>query len=159
MVSSRVRIPAPIIRYLLLVMAIGGVWACSIPEARAESDRIWAALVLASNPQRPKPPVPELVPFSGKIRKFFGYNQVELVGAAEKPISGECERWLVPSQNFWLNIKTKQVLTSGYLVDILLYQDNRCILKAEARLAPGSPLLIRGPVHARGQLIIALQVL
>ena len=159
MVSSRLRSPVSVLRHLLLVMALAAVWAGLAPAAQAEDDRIWAALVLASNAPKPKPPVRELVPFAGKIRKFFGYNQVELIGSASKPMTGERERWLVPSQNFSLNIKTKQVLKDAYVVDILLYQDKRCLLKAEAKLAPGSPLLIRGPLHARGQLIIALQVL
>lgn len=159
MVSSRPRSPVSVLRHLLLVMALAGVWAGMIPAAHADDHRIWTALVLASNAPKPKPPVRELVPFAGKIRKFFGYNQVELIGSASKPIKGERELWLVPSQNFWLNVKTKQALKDAYVVDILLYQDHRCLLKAEAKLAPGSPLLIRGPLHARGQLIIALQVL
>src|SRR5688500_5715453 len=107
MVSSRTRFSAPFLRHLLWVMAVVGLWACSISSAHAADERIWAALVLASGSPNPKPPAPELVPFAGKIRKFFGYNQVELIGSAAKPMGGEGEQWLVPSQNFWLKIKTK----------------------------------------------------
>lgn len=132
----------------------------SLPtSAKAEGDRIWSALVLATNVPKPKEPSPELARFSGKIKKFFGYNQVELVGSATKTVATNSERWLVPSQNFWLSVKTKQALAKGYLLDVTLYHDERCLVTAEAKLAPGSPLLIRGPMHARGQLIIVLQVL
>lgn len=142
------------------MIALLGVCACLNTTARAaEDDRIWGALVLATNSPNPKAPAPELKRFAGKIEKFFGYNQVELIGSAAKTVTADCERWLVPSQNFWLCVKSKQAQEHGYLLDITLFHDKRCLVTAKAKVSPGSPLLIRGPLHARGQLIIVLEVI
>ncbi len=158
--AFRARIPARLFRVLLCGTTILALWACLTAKAEAaDTDRIWSALVLATHSANPREPAPELQKFSGKIKKFFGYNQVELVGSATKTVTAECERWLVPSQNFWLSVKSTQAIKDGYLLDLVVFHDKRRLVSAQAKLAHGSPLMIRGPMHARGQLIIVLQVL
>jgi hypothetical protein len=127
------------------------------PSAKAE-DRIWTALVLASNVDAPKNPPVELMPIASKVRRVFGYNQVELLGTADKTIDDEVERWLVPSPHFWLCAKAKKAGADAYQMKLSIYQDKRCLVQGEAKLGANSPLLIRGPMHARGQLIIVLKV-
>ena len=144
---------------LIWIIVAMSLWACAPTSLGAEDDRIWSALVLARNVPQPREPIPELRPYSGKIKKFFGYNQVELVGSATKTMTAECERWLVPSQNFWLGVKSTEANAGGYRLEIELFQDKRRLITAKLQLAPGSPLIIRGPLHARGQLLIVLQIM
>jgi hypothetical protein len=126
-------------------------------HARAD-EHIWSALVLASKVDKPKPPPVELAKIGPKIQQIFGCNQVELVGSATKTIDEDLEHWLVPTQNFWLCVKSKRKAETAYTLDLSIYQDKRCIVQTQAKLGPNSPLLIRGPMHARGQLVIVLQV-
>src|SRR3954468_18484344 len=137
-------------------LALIGLLAAPAP-ARAD-EHIWSALVLASKVDKPKPAPPELAKIGPKIQQIFGCNQVEIIGSATKTIDEELEHWLVPTQNFWLCVKSKRKADTAYTLDLSIYQDKRCIVQTQAKLGPNSPLLIRGPMHARGQLVIVLQV-
>ncbi|MGB8170606.1 MAG: hypothetical protein WCF18_24090 [Chthoniobacteraceae bacterium] len=125
-------------------------------------DKVWSGLVLATNDPSPKDPPSELREFAPRLKRVFGYNQFELKGSTAKPIDADGESWLVPSDNFWLSVRARRALSKeargGYLLDVHLYQDHRPLVATETKLAPGSPLFIRGPMCGRGQLIIVLQV-
>ena len=116
-------------------------------------------MVLASEAEHPAPPPVELARVAGKVERLFGYNQVEILGAASKKFDEQSENWLVPNQHFWLCVKAKRIPENKYHLQITLINDKRTLLETEARVAADCPLLIRGPMHPRGQLIIALQVL
>jgi hypothetical protein len=130
--------------------------------APAGQDTIWSGVVIATNVASPKPPPPELREFAGRLKRVFGYNQFELFGSASKPIGNRTENWLVPSQNFWLSVHARRAMAKeargGYLLNLELFQDRRPLVDTEAKLAPGSPLFIRGPMYGNGQVIIVLQV-
>lgn len=140
--------------------ACGLAIAClgAAPSVARADEHIWSALVLASKVEKPKPPPAELAKIAPKIAQLFGGNQVEVIGSATKTIDEELEHWLVPTQNFWLCVKSKRKAETAYMLDLSIYQDKRCIVQSQAKLGPNSPLLIRGPMHARGQLVIVLQV-
>lgn len=132
------------------------------PRAAAGTDKIWSAVILATNPPAPKDAPPELVEFAPRLKRVFGYTQFEVIGSAAEKIDDKSESWLVPSRNFWLSVKARRVASKeargGYLLNLQFFQDKRPILETEAKLAPGCPLFIRGPQHGRGQVIIVLQV-
>ena len=138
---------------LLLLMVLAWTW-----PAQAE-DRVWAGLVLASQVERPKPPPGELGRAALKIQHFFGYNQLELIGSATKELQPGDEHWLVPSQHFWMDVKDLHALEDGYLLSVTLFHDKRQLVETETKVSPASPLIMRGPVHARGQLIFVVQIL
>ncbi len=150
---SRLAGPAGVLALLVAFLASAG------SSARADDDRIWSALVLATDVEKPKSPPPELARVAGKIEKFFGYNQVTLIGSATKTIDDDLEHWLVPSQHFWVCVKSKRAGEDSYDLKLELFHDKRRLAAAEAKVGPDSPLLIRGRMHARGQLVIVLQVL
>lgn len=128
--------------------------------AGGAEEKVWSALVLASNARKgeqPKAAPSEIAAYVPTLGKFFGCNQFEILGSATKAMDGQTERWLVPTQNFWVGAKaTRQ--TSGYLLDLEFFHDKRRILKAQAQLGPKSPLFVRGPMHARGQLIMVFEI-
>jgi hypothetical protein len=125
-------------------------------------DKIWTGVVIATNSSSPKEPPPELREFSPRLKRVFGYNQFELFGSASNPIGDQAEKWLVPSQNFWLGVKARRATSKeargGYLLNLQLFQNKRPLVDTEAKLAPGSPLFIRGPAYGKGHVIIVLQV-
>ena len=128
-------------------------------EGTGGQDRIWSAILLATNTDAPQKPAPELARFSGPVQRVFGYNQIRLIGDATKTIDEQCERWLVPSQNFWLSVKAKKGTEDDFLLNVALFHDERCLVETKAKLGEKSPLFIRGPMYGRGQLLIVLQVL
>jgi hypothetical protein len=132
------------------------------PGSGHGEDRIWSGLVCATNAATPKDPPPELREFAPRLRRIFGYNQFELVGSASNVIDEVGESWLVPSKHFWLGVRARPAAAKeargGYLLNLQLFQDQRPLVDTEAKLAPASPLFIRGPQYGKGQLIIVLQI-
>lgn len=130
--------------------------------APKRQDKIWSGLVLATNVADPKDPPAELREFAARLKRVFGYNQFQLAGSATEVIDEDLEHWLVPSKNFSLSVKARPTASKeargGYLLNIQLFHDQRPLVDTEAKLAPGSPLFIRGPACGKGHLIIVLQV-
>lgn len=153
-----------------LALAAGLASCLAVTPSRAEDpavaaaaqDTIWSGVVIATNEKTPTEPPPELREFAPRLKRVFGYNQFSLFGSASNPIGDRTERWLVPSQNFWLGVNARRAVSKeargGYLLGIQLFQDKRPLVDSEAKLAPDSPLFIRGPMYGNGQLIIVLQV-
>lgn len=141
------------LRFLLAAMLV------ITAGARAE-EKVWSAVILASNPKpdQPAKPAPvELSAFEKRLSKFFGYRQLEILGASTKAMDGQTEQWLVPTPNFWAGTKATRE-AGGYVLEIQFFHDNRLILETKAKLSPRSPIFIRGPVHSRGQVIMVFEV-
>jgi hypothetical protein len=123
-------------------------------------DKVWSAVVLATNPARGierKAPPAEIAPYAAKLTKVFGYEEFQILGSATKVMDDRNERWLVPSQNFWVGAVAKKD-TPGYHLNLEFFHDKRRIVVTEAKLGLDSPLFIRGPMHPRGQLIVVFEV-
>jgi hypothetical protein len=125
-------------------------------------DKIWSAVLLASNAADPKPVCAELKPVAKRLQRVFGYNQFEVVGHAAAEIDDDARISLTPTKTFWLNLQARRATNpdarGGYLLNLLLYQNDRALVDTVALIAPGSPLFFRGPMSARGQVLIVLQV-
>lgn len=146
-----------ILRAPLLVFAL--TLALVAPAQSQAEERIWSAIVLASKTEKPKTAPAELTRLAPRIERFFGYNQVELIGSTTKEIDESSEKWLVPSPHFWMGVKSRKPAGEKlYTLQISLVHDKRPILDTQAKLAADSPLIIRGPMHASGQVLIVLQV-
>lgn len=160
---------------LLLAVLIGGAVAYAASgsadkragqtggvQAAQPANMIWGALVLASNAASPNPPPPELQACAPRLKRVFGYNQYEIIGSASNELGERAESWLVPTKSFWLALKARRATSKetrgGYLLNLQLFQEKRPLLETDVKLAPGSPLFIRGPEYGDGQLIIVLQV-
>lgn len=126
----------------------------------AAEDKVWSAVVLASNVTKGEKATSlpaELAPFSSTLNKCFGYDQYRILGSATKAMDGEVERWLVPTQNFWVSAQSTRE-RGGYRVNMEFFHDKRSLLKAEVMLSPSSPVFVRGPMHVRGQIIMVFEV-
>jgi hypothetical protein len=135
-------------------------------ESRAKATakaRIWSAVLIASNSPKPKDPPPELRALFPRLKRVFGYNQFELAGHDDAPLQDGSELKLTPCRAFWIDLKARHASVKeargGYLLNLRLLQDEKPIVDTVAIIAPESPLFFRGPMYARGQIIIVLQVL
>ena len=130
-------------------------------SARAE-DKIWTAVVLATNSASPKETPKELRDSLPKLKRVFGYNQFEVIGSASDKIEDGSALRLAPTQSFWMQAKARRTTSKeargGYLLSLQLFHDKRQLVDTETRLAPGSPLFIRGPEYGKGQIVFALMI-
>ena len=126
------------------------------------TDRIWSGVILATNPEAPKAIPRELREYEASLKRVFGYSQFIIVGTATEPIDEETEHWLLPVHSYSLDVKARRAVSKeargGYLLNVELFQDKRPLVMTEAKLAPRSPLFIRGPECGNGEIIIILQV-
>ena len=147
--------------YLVLIVAALCILRMSAPAAFAD-DKIWSAVVLSSNADNPAETPAPLRAVAERIKKIVGYNELQILGSATKEIDEQSECWLVPTKAFSLKLKARRAnakaARGGYLINLHLYHDTRQLLETEAMLAPDSPLFIRGPLHARGQILIVLKI-
>ena len=135
--------------------------ALAAPQTSA-ADKIWTAVIIASNVEKPKESPVALRPVAERLKRVVGYSQLEILGSSTEEIDDCVEKWLLPTKQFSLKVKARRSNSSaargGYLINLQLFQENRQLVETEAMLAPDSPLFIRGPLHARGQILIVLQV-
>lgn len=129
--------------------------------AHAE-DKIWSAVLVAKNVSNPEPPAAELKPVAKRLERVFGYNQFEIVGKATGDLDDDSKISLTPTKTFWMNLQARRSSSpdarGGYLLNLQLYQDQRIIVDTVTLIAPRSPLFFRGPMCAKGQVILVLQV-
>jgi len=128
--------------------------AAGAVEPSPTPSRIWSGLVLATNPAHPAQVPDRLRKYAEKLKNIFGYNQFELVGESSEKMDDPSERWLIPSKDFWLSVKSHTQPGGGY--EVVLFQNRRRLAEFETHLNPKSPLFIRGPLYAGGQLVIVL---
>ena len=130
-------------------------------SARAD-DKIWTAVVLATNAESPKEPPAELRTSLPKLKRIFGYNQFEIVGSASDKIADGSDLKLTPTKSLWIQARARRATSKeargGYLLSLQLFQEQRQLVDTETRLAPGSPLFIRGPQYGKGQIVFALMI-
>ena len=131
----------------------------SVPEAHAEGDTLYGALILATNnDDHPAPVPPELAKQAANLENVFGYNEFRLVGQKHQPLTTATEDWLVSGHQFFLKINTKNPVMGGYALAVQLLKENRVLVEADVKLSRERPLFIRGPFVGQGQLIILLMV-
>lgn len=139
----------------LLYFVLVWVWA-NAPSAA--SDRIWAAVVLATNEEPPRAVPERLETFAPTLRGVFGYNSFYLLGEKSRTLQPGKEEWLVPSRRIFMKVAVLEAMKAAYRLRIELYEGKKQLITTEALLARDAPLYIRGPAWGKGQLIALLEV-
>lgn len=128
------------------------------PTGAMAADRVWTALVLATNETPAKETPESLEPFADSLREVFGYNSFYVLGEKSKRLCKDTDEWIVPSSDFFLHLVCREQDTASYIVEIDLYAKKKWVVNSTVRLARGAPLFIRGPLWGSGQLIYILEV-
>jgi hypothetical protein len=144
-----------------------GRWSALIPVVALIStatpglrgaESVWSGLVIAENIAQPKPIPPELTRIEGSLKKFFGYNQFQVIGQSQKTLKTGQEDWLATSKFFGLHVDARGENDLGYVLNLKLYKEKELLLETDAKLSKRSPLVIKGPQVGSGQLLLVLIV-
>ncbi len=134
-----------------------GALFCAGAHLKAE-ERVLTAVLLASNVDHPKPLPGPLGEACGRLQRVLNYNQFEILGAATQLMDEQVENWMVPTDHFWLRVNARRAQEQRYRLSLELFHDKRPLIETDAVLGLGSPLFIRGPMHAKGQVLVLLLV-
>jgi hypothetical protein len=141
---------AVIISVLLLMMT-------AAPASQA-AETVWSGLVMAENVTQPQPVPSELTRIEGLLKRFFGYNEFQVIGQSQKTLKTGQEDWLATSKFFGLHVDARGETQGGYVLNLKLYKEKELLLETEAKLSKRSPLVIKGPQVGGGQLLLVLVV-
>jgi len=144
------RSPAFLICFMALTIG-------AMPALRG-AETVWSGLVIAENVAQPQPMPPELTRIEGSLRKFFGYNQFEVIGQSQKTLKTGQEDWLATSKFFGLHVDARGETEAGYVLNLKLYKEKELLLETDTKLSKRSPLVIKGPQVGGGQLLLVLVV-
>jgi hypothetical protein len=122
------------------------------------AETVWSGLVIAENVAQPQPIPPELTRIEGSLRKFFGYNQFQVIGQSQKTLKTGQEDWLATSKFFGLHVDAQGETAAGYVLNLKLYKEKELLLETDAKLSKRSPLVIKGPQVGSGQLLLVLVI-
>ena len=122
------------------------------------AETVWSGLVIAENVAQPQPIPPELTRIEGSLKKFFGYNQFQVIGQSQKTLKTGQEDWLAISKFFGLHVDAQGESAAGYVLNLKLYKEKELLLETDAKLSKRSPLVIKGPQVGSGQLLLVLVI-
>src|SRR6476661_3271343 len=138
---------------ILFVSLIAGV----VSGGQA-AETVWSGLVIAENVAQPQAVPPELTRIEGSLKKFFGYNQFQVIGQSQKTLKTGQEDWLATSKFFGLHVDARGENDQVYVLNLKLYKEKELLLETDAKLSKRSPLVIKGPQVGSGQLLLVLIV-
>jgi opacity protein-like surface antigen len=118
------------------------------------SDSVWTGIVMATNVPEPTPIPAELDRFESTLKQLFGYNQYQVIGQSRNTLSKSETEWRATSKYFSLQVNSKPAATSGYVLDLQLYQQDKPLLDVPEVKLGKKPLMIRGPQIGEGQLVL-----
>jgi len=122
------------------------------------AEKVWSGLVMAENVSQPQPIPSELTRIEGLLKRFFGYNEFQVIGQSQKTLKTGQEDWLATSKFFGLHVDARGETQGGYVLNLKLYKEKELLLETEAKLSKRSPLVIKGPQVGGGQLLLVLVV-
>ncbi len=141
-----------------LALTIAVVVVMSAVSASRAAETVWSGLVMAENVAQPQPIPSELNHIEGSLKRFFGYNQFQVIGQSQKVLKTGQEDWLETSKFFGLHVDARGESKGGYVLNLKLYKEKELLLETEAKLSKHSPLVIKGPQVGGGQLLLVLVV-
>jgi hypothetical protein len=140
--------------YLISVVAL----VLSATSGLKGAETVWSGLVIAENVAEPQPVPAELTRIEGSLKKFFGYNQFQVIGQSQKTLKTGQEDWLATSKFFGLHVDARGESEANYVLNLKLYKEKELLLETDAKLSKRSPLVIKGPQVGSGQLLLVLVV-
>lgn len=143
-------------RSLALIVAVVVLMLTASASYAAET--VWSGLVIAENVAQPQPIPSELTRIEGLLKRFFGYNQFQVIGQSQKVLKTGQEDWLATSKFFGLHVDARGESQGGYVLNLKLYKEKELLLETETKLSKRSPLVIKGPQVGGGQLLLVLIV-
>ena len=143
---------------VLTLLALAFLITASVAGAEPTLDSVWSGLVFATNEDHPAAPPQQLAPFEQKLKRAFGYNQIQLLSEHRELMDEAIENWLLLGKGFCVSVVVRKEANRHYLLTLRVFQEKRLLVETRAKLAPRSPLVVRGPLYGEGQLVLVLFV-
>ena len=144
-------------RSLALVISVVVLTMTAASTSQA-AETVWSGIVMAENVLQPQPIPSELIRIEELLKKFFGYNEFQVIGQSQKILKTGQEDWLATSKFFGLHVDARGETQGGYVLNLKLYKEKELLLETETKLSKRSPLVIKGPQVGGGQLLLVLVV-
>src|SRR5256886_15530931 len=109
------------------------------------AETVWSGLVIAENVAQPQTIPPELTRIEGSLKKFFGYNQFQVIGQSQKTLKTGQEDWLATSKFFGLHVDARGETDAGYLLNLKRYKEKDVLLETDHKLRKSNPPCIKSP--------------
>jgi len=116
--------------FLVVAIAFAITGATSLYGA----ENVWSGLVIAENVAKPQPIPPELTRIERSLKKFFGYNQFQVIGQSQKALKTGQEDWLATSKFFGLHVDAQGETDAGYVLNLKLYKEKELLLSKGRKL-------------------------
>ncbi len=113
---------------------------------------------MATNVAQPEAPPAELRSYLSKLSGIFGYNQFKIVAEESESVGDSSRQWKLASKFLTVRIEPLVSEGEGHKLALTMERQKQTLLEMKTLVGVGSPLLIRGPMCGRGQLIILLEV-
>src|SRR5438093_10933928 len=78
------------------------------------AETVWSGLVITENVAQPQSVPPELTRIEGSLKKFFGYNQFQVIGQSQKTLKTGQEDWLATSKFVGLAVDVHDERPAGH---------------------------------------------
>src|SRR5262249_13482306 len=99
-------------RALAVVISVLVLTMTASPAFQA-SQKVWSGLVMAENVAATQPVPSELTRIEGLLKKFFGYNEFQVIGQSQKTLKTGQEDWLATSKFFGLHVDARGETPGG----------------------------------------------
>ncbi|MFV0415826.1 MAG: hypothetical protein ACK5NG_05610 [Chthoniobacterales bacterium] len=132
-------------------------FALTCLRCEAGKDRIWAAVVVATQKESANPSK-HLQPYLPTIQKAFGYAHAHIRDEENKKLEPGKTYWLKPGDGFAFKVICEQRESADYLAKVEAYEGQRLIFNADTKLARGEPIFIRGPKWGQERILLLLAV-
>jgi len=144
---------------VLLGMLLCGLASAAESSSPGPDARLWCALLVGTRERNPPSPPAAIASYLPVLRRTFGYDRFDLIAERLAVPGPDDDRWLVPSTELYLQVRSRPVAGEGRsFYQLRMFQRERALFASEIGLSPGSPLYIRGPLWGQGQLILILEL-
>src|SRR5438046_5416445 len=104
-------------RSLAVVIFVLLLTITAAPASQA-AERVWSGLVMAENVTEPQPIPSELTRIEGLLKRFFGYNEFQVIGQSQKTLKTGQEDWLGTRKFFGLYVDGGGRSRGGFVLNL-----------------------------------------
>ena len=130
---------------LFFVLTIAG----AVLERAQAAETVWSGLVIAENVAAARTDSAGIDRIERTLKKFFGYNQFQVIGQSRKDAQDRPGRLACYEQIFRLHVDAQGETEAGYVLNLKLYKEKELLLETDTKLSKRSPLVIKGPAGRR----------
>src|SRR5205823_14317437 len=136
-------------RSLTLIIAVAVLM--SVAPALQAAETVWSGLVMAENVSQPQLIPPELIRIEGLLKRFFGYDQFQVIGHSQKVLRTGQEDWLATSKFFGLHVDAQGEREGGHVLNLKVYKEKERLLETEVKLRKRSARVRNGTQPGGGE--------